>query len=99
MSERKSDVDAKELAALDVIRGIIFVPLVIHLHRGLRNGSNDCLSERFGVGQNLYIYKQTRKSAATDWTRSVTDWYDEVTLFSNKRVKPFRKVMCTSLTK
>ena len=46
--------------------------------------------ERFGVGQNLYIYKQTRQSAATDWTRAIKDWYDEVKLFSRKSVKPFR---------
>jgi len=46
--------------------------------------------ERFLVGQNLYIYKQTRKSAATNWTRGITDWYDEVELFGKERVKPFR---------
>ena len=45
---------------------------------------------RFVVGQNLYIYKQSRKSAATDWTRAITDWYDEVALFGKERVKPFR---------
>lgn len=48
------------------------------------------LIERFGVGQNLYIYKQTRKSAETSWTRAIKDWYDEVELFGNSRVKPFR---------
>ena len=42
------------------------------------------------MGQNLYIYKQSRKSAATNWTRSITDWYDEVELFGKERVKPFR---------
>ena len=47
-------------------------------------------SERFGVGQNLYIYKQTRKSAATDWGRAINDWYDEVRLFSKSHVKPFK---------
>lgn len=45
---------------------------------------------RFIVGQNLYIYKQSRKSAATDWTRGITDWYNEVELFGKERVKPFR---------
>ena len=44
---------------------------------------------RFGVGQNLYIYKQTLKAPANDWTAAVTDWYDEVTLFRNKDVQPF----------
>ena len=44
---------------------------------------------RFGVGQNLYIYKQTLKAPANDWTAAVTDWYDEVALFRNKDVQPF----------
>ncbi|TRY68227.1 hypothetical protein TCAL_05216 [Tigriopus californicus] len=56
--------------------------------------AHDCADcrrvERFGVGQNLYIYKQTQESAATDWTRAITDWYDEVKLFSKRSVKPFR---------
>lgn len=47
-------------------------------------------SARFLVGQNLYIYKQSRKSAATDWTRAITDWYNEVELFGEERVKPFK---------
>ncbi len=51
-----------------------------------------CTLERFGVGQNLYIYKQTRMSAATDWTRAIKDWYDEVALFSKSAVKPFRYI-------
>ena len=46
-------------------------------------------SARFVVGQNLYIYKQSRKSAATNWKRAITDWYDEVELFGKQRVKPF----------
>ena len=45
---------------------------------------------RFGVGQNLYIYKQTLASPANDWDKAVTDWYEEVTLFSNKNVEPFK---------
>ena len=45
---------------------------------------------RFKTGQNLYIYKQSISSARTDWTRAVKDWYEEVTLFSNKYVKPFK---------
>ena len=44
---------------------------------------------RFGVGQNLYIYKQTLKAPANDWVAAVTDWYDEVALFRNKDVQPF----------
>ena len=45
------------------------------------------------MGQNLYIYKQSQRSAPTDWTRAITDWYEEVTLFSNKWVKPFKYLM------
>lgn len=55
--------------------------------------AHDCSScrktERFGVGQNLYIYKQTLKAPANDWVAAVTDWYDEVALFRNKDVQPF----------
>ena len=45
---------------------------------------------RFGVGQNLYIFKQTVRLANTDWERAVTDWYDEVELFSKDQVEPFQ---------
>ena len=41
---------------------------------------------RFGVGQNLYIYKQSIRLPPADWERAVTDWYDEVSLFSNRKV-------------
>ena len=41
---------------------------------------------RFGVGQNLYIYKQSLRRAETDWEKAVEDWYDEVTLFSSAKV-------------
>jgi len=52
---------------------------------------SDCRKvSRFGVGQNLYIYKQSLRQGATDWGRAVKDWYDEVSLFSNKHVKPFQ---------
>ena len=56
--------------------------------------SHDC-SEcrrvgRFSVGQNLYIFKQTVRLAPTDWGRAVTDWYDEVELFSREKVEPFQ---------
>jgi len=51
---------------------------------------SDCRkTSRFGVGQNLYIYKQTLKAANNDWVKAVTDWYDEVALFRNKDVEPF----------
>ena len=38
------------------------------------------------MGQNLYIYKQSIRLPPADWERAVTDWYDEVSLFSNKKV-------------
>ena len=41
---------------------------------------------RFGVGQNLYVYKQSIRRAETDWERAVQDWYEEVTLFNNSKV-------------
>lgn len=56
--------------------------------------AHDCSTcrktSRFGVGQNLYIYKQTLKAPPNDWTKAVTDWYDEVALFNNKDVEPFK---------
>lgn len=52
---------------------------------------SECRSvERWGVGQNLYIYKQSLRLPAKNWRRAVTDWYDEVRLFSRKHVKPFQ---------
>ena len=50
----------------------------------------DAVAERFGVGQNLFIYKQTKKSAETNWDRAIASWYDEVALFSKSWVKPFK---------
>ena len=47
-------------------------------------------TERFKVGQNLHIYKQSIRSAATNWTRGIDDWYNEVDLFNKKWVKPFK---------
>ena len=68
--------------------------LVAQAHADQCKFAHDCAEcrrvERFGVGQNLYIYKQTVRLAATDWERAVTDWYDEVELFSNRKVKPFK---------
>jgi len=45
---------------------------------------------RFGVGQNLYIYKQSLRPADPNWEKAIVDWYDEVELFSNKQVEPFK---------
>ena len=62
------------------LRKIIFVYYCNHLN----------LTERFKVGQNLHIYKQSIRSAATNWTRGIDDWYNEVDLFDRKWVKPFK---------
>ena len=61
--------------------------------KGLLSLFSSCLkfwNFRFGVGQNLYIYKQTLAIPETDWEKAVTDWYEEVTLFSRKHVEPFK---------
>lgn len=51
----------------------------------------ECRSvDRWGVGQNLYIYKQSLRLPQTNWKRAVTDWYDEVRLFNRKHVQPFQ---------
>ena len=42
---------------------------------------------RWGVGQNLYVYKQSLRRADTDWERAVKDWYEEVMLFSRDKVR------------
>merc|ERR1712203_433711 len=55
--------------------------------------SHDCSDcrrvSRFGVGQNLYILKQSLRAPPHDWERAVKDWYNEVRLFSRNRVEPF----------
>jgi hypothetical protein len=45
---------------------------------------------RFGVGQNLYIYKQSVAAPANDWEQAVTDWYKEVEDFSSNNIEPFQ---------
>ena len=45
---------------------------------------------RFGVGQNLYIYKQSTAGADNDWERAVADWYGEVRDFSSDNIEPFK---------
>jgi len=67
---------------------------VAQRHADQCNFAHDCSDcrkvDRFGVGQNLYIYKQSLRAPATNWGKAVTDWYDEVKLFSNKKVEPFK---------
>ena len=48
------------------------------------------LLSRFGVGQNLYIYKQSTAGADNDWERAVADWYGEVRDFSSDNIQPFK---------
>ena len=49
---------------------------------------SDCRRvDRFRVGQNLYIYKQTIRRAPVDWERAVTSWYEEVEMFSRRKVR------------
>jgi len=56
--------------------------------------AHDCTNcrkvERFDVGQNLYIYKQSRSLSRNDWDSAITSWYDEVALFNRKHVEPFQ---------
>jgi len=52
---------------------------------------SDCRRvSRFGVGQNLYIYKQSLRKPDNNWEAGIRDWYEEVTLFSKDHVKPFK---------
>ena len=46
---------------------------------------------RFGVGQNLYIYKQSQQTKTeNDWNRAINDWYSEVDDFSPLNIEPFK---------
>lgn len=67
---------------------------VAQRHADQCNFNHDCSDcrrvSRFGVGQNLYIYKQTQSAGSTKWAQAVTDWYDEVALFSKNKVDPFK---------
>lgn len=55
--------------------------------------AHDCSAcrrvSRFGVGQNLYLMKQSLRAQPHDWRRAVKDWYNEVRLFSRNQVQPF----------
>ena len=52
---------------------------------------SDCRKvDRFRVGQNLYIYKQTIRRAPVHWERAVGSWYEEVEMFSRRKVSPFQ---------
>merc|ERR1719334_2034682 len=45
-------------------------------------------TKRFGVGQNLYIYKQSQ-AAPNNWEGAVADWYSEVKDFNSRNIEPF----------
>ncbi|XP_023342239.1 peptidase inhibitor 16 [Eurytemora carolleeae] len=52
---------------------------------------SDCRKvNRFGVGQNLYISKQSLRLPDNNWKQGITNWYDEVSLFSRTKVEPFQ---------
>jgi len=67
---------------------------IAQMHADQCKFQHDCTecrkTERFGVGQNLYIYKQSVAAPANDWEQAVTDWYEEVTEFHNKNIEPFQ---------
>ena len=54
---------------------LIYIPVLIKI-----------IFPRFGVGQNLFIYKQSLTLGTASWERAITDWYDEVELFSKEKV-------------
>ena len=55
---------------------------------------HDCIecrrSNRFGVGQNLYIYKQSTVDVDNDWERVAADWYGEVNDINSDNIEPFK---------
>merc|ERR1712117_303397 len=68
--------------------------LVAQAHADQCKFAHDCSDcrrvSRFGVGQNLYIYKQSLRKPDNNWEAGIRDWYEEVTLFSRDHVKPFK---------
>ena len=47
----------------------------------------ECRSvQRFSVGQNLFIKKQTHRPAPIDWRHVIEDWYNEVADFGREKV-------------
>ena len=42
--------------------------------------------DRFSVGQNLFIMKQSVRPAPADWQRVVGKWYGEVASFGRDKV-------------
>jgi len=67
---------------------------IAQMHADQCKFEHDCTScrktDRFGVGQNLYIYKQSVAAPANDWEKAVTDWYEEVKDFTSNRIEPFQ---------
>ena len=63
--------------------------------------------DRWGVGQNLYIYKQVLPTSTctlcqsirlppTNWKRAVTDWYDEVGSPHRRLPSPVLRSACSA---
>ena len=90
-------INVNLLTIAPIVEELVSTFLVGNLTHFVLRKNNNCLSfnhinftERFKVGQNLHIYKQSIRSAATNWTRGIDDWYNEVDLFDRKWVKPFK---------
>lgn len=68
---------------------------IAQMHADQCKFEHDCTecrkTERFGVGQNLYIYKQSQQTKTeNDWNRAINDWYSEVDDFSPLNIEPFK---------
>lgn len=48
------------------------------------------ITDRFRVGQNIYMTLSTSNLTATNWTAAVRAWYDEVVNMNYGLVKKFR---------
>ncbi|XP_068217793.1 uncharacterized protein [Palaemon carinicauda] len=45
---------------------------------------------RFGVGQNLFISAQIRRSNDPEWPVAVSTWYNEVDIFNPSNIRPYQ---------
>ena len=64
---------------------------IAQMHADQCEFEHDCSEcrqvDRFRVGQNLYSYKQTTRKAPVNWVKAVTSWYEEVEMFSKRKVR------------
>lgn len=47
-------------------------------------------ADRFQVGQNLALETTTAPTRPANWKKMITNWYEEVELFSNATVRNYR---------